>query len=189
MKTTLQLVFTLMLATLAQSPACGQSDTSGPQDTLKAQRLQIYRQWFAGNLPGPVGGVNDFEGLYTDEEEHILDSMLRAFRLETGMEIVVVTLDSNACAADSFSALTLQLARRWGVGEKGKNNGILIGISRGHRKMRINNAQGITALISDAETKQIIDDHFIPSFRRDEYPAGTMKGVAALMKLLRSKNH
>lgn len=157
------------------------------QDTTLHQQLTTYRQNFWDSLPKPIGSINDFEGLYEDTEELVLDSIISIFKKETGIEIAVVTLDTIYSTVENFDELTLRIARQWGVGEKDKNNGILIGISRGYRKMRIQNARGIVKLISDTETKVIVDHYFIPYFKNGQFYDGTLTGLTELMKLLKTK--
>jgi uncharacterized protein len=70
---------------------------------------------------------------------------------------------------------------RW---PKRKNNGIVIGISRGYRKMRIQNGKGIESVLTDEETKKIIDTSFIPHFREGKYYEGTINGLKNLMETL-----
>jgi uncharacterized protein len=81
----------------------------------------------------------------------------------------------------------LYISNTWGVGVKGKDNGILIGISNGYRRMRIQNGYGIEKIISDEETKEIIDKYFIPYFKNGDYYSGTLTGLTRLIALLNSK--
>lgn len=86
--------------------------------------------------------VNHYEGLYTDEEELVLDRIIKILKSETGIEFALID-NSRPPRRQKFDELTLRIANSWGVGEKGKDNGILIGISRGHRKIKVNNGIGI----------------------------------------------
>jgi uncharacterized protein len=79
---------------------------------------------------------------------------------------------------------TFRVMNTWGVGQKNKNNGILIGISKGYRHMRIENGYGLEKNLTDQETKKIIDDEFIPFFKQAKYFEGTLNGLKALMKKL-----
>lgn len=145
---------------------------------------------FWDSLPAPTGMVNDFENLFTTEEERLLDSIVNDFKNKTTIEIAIVTLDTSATLKDRFEELTLHLAQTWGIGVKEKNNGILIGISKGYRKMRIENGWGITKIISDEETKNIIDNNFIPSFKEGNYFEGTFVGLMKILEfLLKNENH
>ncbi len=143
-----------------------------------------FTQIFWDSLPKPIGYVNDFENIYTDSEEHLIDSILEYFDKKTTIQIAVITFDTTMTTRDSLDALTLRIGNAWGVGQKSKNNGIVIGISKGYRKIRIQNGYGIEAILSDKETKEIIDSGFIPSFRIDKYYEGTFNGIVLLIKVL-----
>ena len=69
---------------------------------------------------------------------------------------------------DSFQSYTLKVTNQWGVGEKEKNNGVFIGISKGNRTIYIHNGIGTAKILSDAATKSIIDTAFVPEFKRGE---------------------
>lgn len=146
--------------------------------------LQQYRDSFLDNLPKQNGWVNDFDELYEEEEFSTLDNLISTFEKQTRIEIVLVTLDTMCVSKDKFDDLTLYMANTWRVGKKIENNGILIGISQGYRKIRIQNGYGIEKLISDDETKMIINLYFIPYFRNGNYFQGTVNGVKGLMSLL-----
>ena len=135
----------------------------------------------------PKGWVNDYENLFTEQEIFTLDSMIADFEKKTTIEIAIVTIDTNACAKNSFDDFTLELARIWGVGKNESNNGILIGLSKGFRKIRINNARGIENLISDTETKEIIQNEMIPAYKNDNYYQGTIHGIEKLILVLNTK--
>ena len=155
--------------------------------TASTNKAHTFRQIFWDSLPKPVGYVNDFENLYSDSEEEVLDSLMKNFESRTTIQIAVITIDTTMTTTDSLDALTLRFGNVWGVGQKDKNNGVTIGISQGYRRMRIQNGYGIEKILTDDETKQIIDTVFIPSFREAKYFDGTMNGLIALMKILEQR--
>lgn len=187
MTTALRHIILLALATLLLTNGYGQATKAVRQDTALQQQQNSYRQSFWDSLPKPTGWINDFEGLYSDEEELVLDSLVRLFKTGTGIEIAVVTIDSVCIQKEKFVELTLRMANQWGVGEAGKDNGILVGISRGHRMIRINNGVGIEKLITDDETKEIIASYFIPYFKAGEFYKGTIVGLTELIHRLQAK--
>lgn len=136
------------------------------------------------NLPKPTGWVNDLENIFTVEEEKTLDSLITDYEKRTTIEITVITIPTSATDKDRFDELTLLIANKWGVGKKEKNNGILIGISKGHRTIRIQNGYGIEKLITDNQTKQIIDQIIIPSFKVSDYYKGVFDGIQEIKRIL-----
>jgi uncharacterized protein len=156
-------------------------------DTSAYRKLQAYRQIFWDSLPKPTSWTNDYEGLFSDDEEQILDSVVSAFETETSKQFCIVTLDTICTSKEKFDELALHIAKVWGVGQKDKNNGVAICISKGHRRIRICNGYGIEKILSDKETKDILDKYIIPKFKEGEYFQGTLDGLVALVDTLRQK--
>lgn len=153
-----------------------------------ADNVRAFRQQLRDSLPTPQGYVNDYENIYSDREEAVLDSLIRAFENKTTIQIVVITFDTTMTTRDSLDALTLHIGNAWGVGQKDKNNGVTIGISRGYRRITIRNGYGIEKILTNDETKQIIDTAFIPDFRASRYFEGTYNGLLELMRILEQRN-
>lgn len=179
-------VFTAFLAACGANPDNSKinANPNSGTDSSTAQVSHSYGNIFRDSIPRPTGYVNDYEQIFTYAEEQRLDSLISDFEKRTTIQIAVVTLDITMTTRDSLDALTLKIAKAWGVGQKGKDNGVVIGISRGLRQMRIQNAYGIEKILSDEETKVIIDTAFIPSYREAKYFEGTFAGLKALMKVL-----
>lgn len=135
-------------------------------------------------IPRPVGYVNDFEHLFTPAQIETLDNLLHDYEQRTSIEIAVLTADSSLTLSGNFDFFTLKTMDAWGVGKKEKNNGILIGISRSFRKIRIQNGGGIEKALPNADTKKIIDEGFIPFFKKGEYYEGVLNGLKTLMQRL-----
>jgi uncharacterized protein len=146
--------------------------------------LLIFEKSFAQKIPAPKGRVNDFEHLLTSREEQTLDSLLALFEKQTTNQLALVTLDSNYTSATAFDDFIISLHNAWGVGLKGKNNGIVVGISAQLRSIRISNGQGILARLSDAETLQIIDQIMIPEFKKGAFFTGIRNGLMAIIAKL-----
>lgn len=154
----------------------------------KIEDLSIKRdQESWKKLPKPIGFVNDFDGLYSPKEKYCLDSLIRIYNRNAQIEIAVVTIDTLMIAKDKFDNYILSLANAWDVGEKEKNNGILVAISKGYRKMRVQNSYGIEKLMTDEETKQIIDNYFITAFKKNAYYKGTLEGLKQIANFIQKK--
>jgi uncharacterized protein len=180
-------ILTFFIVTLVAIASCQTSSPNNNQQEVDstAKTLRLSSRIFGDSLPNSIGYVNDYENLYTDKEEEILDSLIADFEKSTTMQIVVITFDTTMTTKDSLDAVTLRIANAWGVGKKDKNNGVTIGISREYRKMRIQNGYGIAIILTDSETKEIIDTAFIPSFMEGKYFEGTLTGLKTLMVTLR----
>ncbi len=151
-------------------------------------KLHKLRKQFWDSLPKPIGWTNDLENIYSPAEEMILDSIISVFEKETSIEISIVTLDSTLTSVELFNDLALHIARTWGIGKKDKDNGILICISTGHRRIRISNGYGIEQMLTDEETNALLNRYILPKFKRTQFFQGTYDGLIALIKKLKDKS-
>lgn len=147
--------------------------------------LTLLPAYSQDNLLKPIGLVNDFEDIFTPEQEQALNALLREAQLPADAKIAVVTISKDSTPKEEFEAFTLQLAKSWGIGDANEDNGILIAVSGGHRRIRIQNGDGIVMRMSDAETKTIIDDVIIPKFKENDYYQGIVDGISQIVKHLK----
>jgi uncharacterized protein len=136
-------------------------------------------------IPKPQGFVNDFENILTDREEKQLDSIVQAIEKKTTIEIAIVTLNDLYTNSNDFDNYTLRLANEWGVGKKGKDNGIVIAFSKSLRSMRIQNGYSIEKKLTDSETQKIVDNIMIPQYKIGNFYQGTVDGIQAIMQYLK----
>jgi uncharacterized protein len=155
-------------------------------DSLK-KTIEEYRKDFWVNLPKPTNWTNDYELLFSETEENMLNNVITEFENETSFEIGIITIDTLKTSYKDFDKLTLHIANTWGVGKKDKDNGMLIAISKGHRRIRIENGNYTEKLLSDDETLQIIQKIMIPKFKEEKYFEGTLQGLIELIRTLKTK--
>lgn len=165
--------------------SCQWKNKQGPNEANVDAQFEQYDSSIT--LPKSKGFINDFENLFSETEEKILDSIITDFETKTTIQIAVATIAPTMTTAEDFDVFTLRLAKNWGVGQKDKDNGILIGISAGLRKIRIQNGYGIEKILSNEDTKLIVDSAFIPAFLQWSYFEGTKTGIVALMDVLGGK--
>lgn len=134
-------------------------------------------------FPQYTGFVNDFEDILTAQEEQELTAIIEKHKAKTTDQIAIVTLTSID-PYQNIDDYSLALARHWGVGQKDKNNGMLIALGKGLRAIRIQNGRGLESRLSDAATKKIVDELMIPEFKNDQYYLGLKKGLEALVNQL-----
>jgi uncharacterized protein len=132
-------------------------------------------------FPDPVSYVNDFENLMSREECQMLDGLIKKHEQETSNQIAVVTVSTIEPYEDFFN-YTLDLASCWGMGQKDKNNGVLIAINTQLRIVRIQNGLGIEEILTDEETKVIIDTQMTPEFAKGNFYSGLKAGIEAIFE-------
>ncbi len=135
------------------------------------------------SLPTIESVVTDFEDVLTPKEEQLLSQIITDFEQKTTNEIAVVTVKSIEPYTDIFT-YSLDLANKIGVGKKEKSNGILIVVSQELRQIQIQNGDGITPILSDEKTKEILDQFIIPQFKNGDYYRGIHDGIQEIIKIL-----
>lgn len=136
-------------------------------------------------IPAAQGRVNDFDSLFTPQQRFSLDSMLSKY--DTA-QIVVATVDSTYFEPGDIEEFSLRLFNTWGVGDSTTNNGILICICLDYRQLRIQNGLGIENIITNEETKRIIDAEILPRFKEGKFYEGVTSGITGLKEIIRQKN-
>ena len=88
---------------------------------------------------------------------------------------------------EDISFLGAKWGQKWGIGQKGKDNGILITLATQDRKVDINTGYGIETIITDRMAEQVINRIMIPQFKRGDYYAGLDQGSDAIFQMLQGK--
>lgn len=130
--------------------------------------------------PRAAGGgwVADPAGHLRPATVNTLNAELSRLRDSTGVEIAVVVLDSLEQLTVADAALTLH--RRWGVGQRAHDNGLLLLWSPARREITVSVGYGLEGILPDARAGRLLDEAVIPAFRQDAYDAGILAGVRAL---------
>lgn len=130
--------------------------------------------------PNPPKLVNDFTGTLTDYQVLALENKLVAFNDSTSNQVTVVIINSTGDYA--IDEVALELGRKWGVGNKDKNNGIVLLIAKNDRKMTIQVGYGLEGALPDITAKSIIDHEIKPAFKENNYYRGIDLGTDAIIK-------
>lgn len=130
--------------------------------------------------PNPPTLVNDFAGVLLKNEDDALEQKVVAYFDSTSTQIAIVTLKS--IGDYDVSQVSLKILRDWGIGTKGKNNGILILVSVEDRKIRIETGYGMEGVVPDAVANDIINQVIKPAFREGHYYQGLDGAVDAIQK-------
>jgi uncharacterized protein len=134
-----------------------------------------------GQVIAPTGDwVTDRAGLLTTSEINSLSASLAGHEETSSTQIVIVTLpDLDGRDAASYA---FELGDTWGVGQEGVDNGIVILVSVGDRKVFIATGYGVEASVPDVIAGRIIREIITPHFRRGQYYQGLQTAVDALIE-------
>ena len=142
----------------------------------------------AQDLPEPMRPkriVNDFTQLFSPQQQQALEQKLRNFNDTSSTQIAIVTVPTLQGYAPSDYAQ--RLAEKWGVGQKGKDNGVLLLIKPKSRtekgQVAIAVGYGLEGIIPDAIASRIIRNEIIPEFQQNNYYRGINKATDVLMQL------
>jgi uncharacterized protein len=133
--------------------------------------------------------VNDFAGILTASQISHLEQKLVSFNDSSSTQIVVLTVKSlNGLTKEEFAD---RVGEQWGVGQKGKNNGIVVlvkpkyGNEQG--KVRISVGYGLEGSIPDALSKRITENEMVPYFKNGDYFTGIDKATTTLISLAKGE--
>ncbi|MCC3155826.1 TPM domain-containing protein [Hymenobacter sp. 15J16-1T3B] len=131
--------------------------------------------------PSPPRLVNDLADLLTPEQEQALEQKLVAYNDSTSSQFAVVTVPN--LGGDEIANYAQRLFESWGIGQKEKNNGLLILVARDERKVNIHTGYGLEGAIPDALAKRIISNVMVPAFKAEQYYDGIDGAVDRLFAL------
>jgi uncharacterized protein len=134
------------------------------------------------DIPDPVGYVNDFIGIVDQSYEQRTTAVMSELQQETGVEMSVVAVGTTTpLDAQMYS---LRLFERWGIGQEGKDNGIVILVAMDDRQWFIKPGYGLEGVVTDAMASRIGRAKLVPAFQRGEYGRGVFETAAAIAKLV-----
>src|SRR5487761_859510 len=133
-------------------------------------------------FPALTGPVVDQAHLLPADVFNSLSQKLAAYANSTGTQLVVVTLPTLKGYPIEYYGY--QLGRHWGIGQKGKNNGVLLIVDAGERQVRIEVGYGLEGTLTDAQSFLIIHNVITPRFRRGDYAGGITAGTDAILGVL-----
>jgi len=131
--------------------------------------------------PNPPRLVNDLTGTLSADEVAQLEKKLLAYSDSTSTQVSIVLMGSVGIY--DISDYAFQLGEKWGIGGKGKDNGLLILAAMEDRKVFIATGRGLEGAIPDALAKRIVNDMILPNFKAQAYYQGLDQATDMIFKL------
>jgi uncharacterized protein len=136
-------------------------------------------------VPHLQARVTDLAGLLSPEEISALDSKLRDLEASDSTQVAVLVIPSlEGEVLEDFSE---RVATAWRLGQKGRDNGALLLVALKERAIRIEVGYGLEGKLTDARSRQIIQNEIIPHFRQGNFYAGMDAGVTAIIQTVRGE--
>ena len=133
-------------------------------------------------FPSLTGRVVDDANILSAPTKSALTTKLEALEVKTARQLVVVTVTSlQGLAIEDYG---YQLGRTWGIGEKGRNDGVLLIVAPNERRVRIEVGYGLEGVLTDALSTVILQAQVLPKFRTGNFEGGVVAGSDALIEQL-----
>lgn len=133
-------------------------------------------------FPEPRGYVTDQAGLLKPQTARHLEGLITYINQKTTAEVAVVTL--NSIEPYTIEDYAVRLFEDWGIGRKGKDNGVLLLVALKERRVRIEVGYGLEGAITDGTAGEIIRRIITPDFKEGLYDQGLLEGTEAILRLV-----
>lgn len=137
------------------------------------------------DVPKLEGYVNDYAGMISPSAKSKLEEGLRAFEQSDSTQIVVLTIPS--LEGENLEEFGIKVGEAWKIGQKGKDNGAILIVSKQDRKMRIEVGYGLEGRLTDLAAGRIIDLVIKPRFQQGDFDGGFIAGVSSMIAATRGE--
>ena len=163
--------FALALALAPALPGCGAASTAQTEQAARPKAPIDF-----------TGRVVDNAGLLPETARKSLDQRLAALEQQSGPQMVIVTVpDLKGMTIDQFG---LALGNGWGIGDKVRNDGVLLIVAPSEHKTRIEVGKGLEATLTNPLCARIISEDMIPQFKASAFQAGIEAGTKRIIDVL-----
>lgn len=133
-------------------------------------------------FPALTGRIVDQAGIISAETRNAIEPRLADLEAKSGIQLVVATV--NSLQGQDIEPYANELFRHWKLGEKAKNNGVLLLVAPNERRVRIEAGYGLEGTLTDALSKVIIANAIAPRFKTGDFNGGISRGVDDIITVL-----
>jgi uncharacterized protein len=137
------------------------------------------------DVPALKGRVNDYANMLKPVTVATLEAKLADFEKAESTQIAVLTVAS--LEGEDIEGFSMRVAEKWRIGQKKLDNGVILTIAKGDRRLRIEVGYGLEGKLTDLRAGRIIDYIITPSFKAGDYDKGVTDGVDAIMQTVRGE--
>jgi uncharacterized protein len=131
------------------------------------------------DVPPLKGYVNDYAGMISPAAKAKIETELRNFEQSDSTQVFILTIPS--LQGEPLEDYSIKVAEQWKAGLKGKDNGVILLVSKGDRKMRIEVGRGLEGRLTDLTAGQIVDLVIKPRFSRGDFDGGFVAAASAII--------
>ncbi|MFZ5761675.1 MAG: TPM domain-containing protein [Thermodesulfobacteriota bacterium] len=147
--------------------------------------LAITTLAWGREVPAFQGYVNDYANLISPGARQQLTELLSAFDQSDSTQVAILTIDS--LEGEDLEGFSIRVVDQWKVGQKGKDNGVLLLVAKQERKIRIEVGRGLEGVLTDLLSGRIIDQAIAPAFRAGQIDQGFINGAQAIIAATRGE--
>jgi uncharacterized protein len=136
--------------------------------------------------PKPPTYVTDKTGVLDTARVHALNEKLAQFERDTSNQVLVY-VDRDLPADSTIEQFANNAMHQWGVGQKGKDNGAVLFLFTGDRKMRIEVGYGLESVLTDAKARDITSTIIKPRLKAADYDGAVEQGADAMLAVIRGE--
>jgi len=137
------------------------------------------------DIPRLQGYVNDYAGMISPSAKSKIEQGLSAFEQSDSTQIVILTVPS--LEGEDIEQFGIKVGEAWKIGQKGKDNGAILIVSKQERKMRIEVGYGLEGRLTDLTAGRIIDLVIKPRFQQGDFDGGFIAGVSSMIAATRGE--
>ncbi len=136
---------------------------------------------YAQALPTLTQPVTDLANAIDEQSATALERRIRALQTTTGDAVVVVTVPTFA-PYGSVEEYAARLFQQAGIGQKGKDNGVLVVLAMQERRVKIEVGYGLEEFVPDGFAGETIREFMLPAFRAGQYGQGLLDGTTRIIQ-------
>lgn len=137
-------------------------------------------------VPKLTTRVTDQADMLDAAQRQRLETVLADYEAKTGSQIAVLLVKSTE--PEAIEQYSIRVTDAWQLGRKGVDDGVLLVVARDNpsslRRLRIEAGRGVQGVLTDAQSKRILQDVIAPHFRQNHFYEGLVAGVGAIATLL-----
>lgn len=130
----------------------------------------------------PKGWVSDFAKVIDEQTKQQIEKIITELEQKTSTEIAVISIETTGDY--TIEEFATRLFEKWGIGKKGKDNGVLLVASIKDKKVKIEVGYGLEGILPDGLCGEILDKYVLPYFKNGDYSKGFLYGTAAIAKVI-----
>ncbi len=141
-------------------------------------------------VPPLQARITDQAGMLTANQRTTLENVLKDYEERTGSQLAILLI--NKTEPEAIEQYSIRVYDEWKLGRKGVDDGVLLLVAKDNppslRRLRIEAGRGVQGVLTDAQSKRILQDVIAPHFRQNDFYGGLAAGVSAITSLLDKEN-